>query len=202
MNLNQVTLPVREMPTATAFYRKLGFLQIVDSPHYARFECPNGISFSLILESATFDNTAVIYFEQQGLDEWVDSLLAKGIVFDQMPTDMRYLWREAITHDPSGNKIKLYWAGENRLNPPWRVELADPITSNLRCEISTDNVVEQCVETLCQKGCKMLWADIDALEKGVKLAELAGLSLSQRLQVLTELKAIIAVYDSSDGCAI
>jgi hypothetical protein len=35
---------------------------------------------------------------------------------------MSYLWREAVLHDPSGNKIKLYWAGENRLNPPWRVE--------------------------------------------------------------------------------
>lgn len=41
----------------------------------------------------------------------------------QEPTDMDYLWREAVLHDPSGNRIKLYWAGENRLNPPWRVEL-------------------------------------------------------------------------------
>ena len=40
----------------------------------------------------------------------------------QEPTDQHWLWREAILHDPSGNKIKLYWAGENRLNPPWRVE--------------------------------------------------------------------------------
>jgi hypothetical protein len=29
--------------------------------------------------------------------------------------------REAILCDPSGNMIKVYWAGENRLNPPWRV---------------------------------------------------------------------------------
>ena len=48
--------------------------------------------------------------------------MEKGIEIDQDPTDMNYLWREAIIHDPSGNKIKLYWAGENRLNPPWRVE--------------------------------------------------------------------------------
>lgn len=41
----------------------------------------------------------------------------------QEPTNMDYLWREAVLHDPSGNRIKLYWAGENRLNPPWRVEL-------------------------------------------------------------------------------
>ncbi len=123
MQLNQVTLPVKDMASATEFYRKLGFLQIVDTQHYARFECPdNGSTFSLSLEEGDFVNGAVIYFEHEDLDTWVEELIATGIVFDQMPTDMRYLWREAITHDPSGNKIKLYWAGENRLHPPWRVE--------------------------------------------------------------------------------
>ena len=132
MNLNQVTLPVKNMSQATEFYRKLGFLQIVDTEHYARFECPsimdsnngenNGSTFSLSLDEGEFRNGAVIYFEHQDLDHWVEKLIDKGIAFQQMPTDMSYLWREAITHDPSGNKIKLYWAGENRLNPPWRVE--------------------------------------------------------------------------------
>jgi len=42
MNLNQVTLPVADMETAGAFYRRLGFVQIVDTQHYARFECPQG----------------------------------------------------------------------------------------------------------------------------------------------------------------
>ena len=51
------------------------------------------------------------------------SVMQTSLVFDQDPVDMRYLWPEAVLHDPSGNKIKLYWAGENRLNPPWRVEL-------------------------------------------------------------------------------
>ena len=35
MNLNQVTLPVSNMELATEFYMKLGFTQIVDTPHYA-----------------------------------------------------------------------------------------------------------------------------------------------------------------------
>ena len=125
MNLNQVTLPVKDMDEATDFYRKMGFLQIVDIPHYARFECPVGgstFSLSLALEDGDFKNGAVIYFEHEKLDELVGQLAAKGFIFEQMPTDMRYLWREAALYDPSGNKIKLYWAGENRLNPPWRVE--------------------------------------------------------------------------------
>jgi len=126
MKLNQVTLPVDDMNAATAFYRRLGFLQIVDTPHYARFECPDGAAtFSLSLSEAAFRNGAVIYFESDRLDERVSELRDKGIVFDQLPTDMPYLWREAILHDPAGNKIKLYHAGQNRRHPPWRVERRD-----------------------------------------------------------------------------
>ena len=123
MNLNQITLPVGDMNEATEFYRTLGFTQIVDTPHYARFECPTGdSSFSLSLSEDSFINGAIMYFEHEELDEWVIQLKTKGIVFNQDPLDQRHLWREAILHDPSGNKIKLYWAGENRLNPPWRVD--------------------------------------------------------------------------------
>ena len=78
-------------------------------------------NFSLSLQVEPFENSAVIYFEDAQLDDWVAELKAKGIKFEQEPQDQRYLWREAILQDPSGNKIKLYWAGENRLNPPWRV---------------------------------------------------------------------------------
>ena len=110
------------MPLAVNFYKTLGFNLIVDTAHYARFECPEGdATFSLSLE-ADVKNGAVIYFEHQALDVWVEALITKGIEFEQLPTDQSYLWREAILFDPSGNKIKLYWAGEDRLNPPWRVK--------------------------------------------------------------------------------
>lgn len=124
MNLNQITLPVHNMQEATSFYRKLGFLQIVDTPHYARFESIEGeATFSLSLDDDNAPNRTTIYFEHEQLDELVKELEADGIDFAQQPTDERHLWREAVLYDPSGNKIKLYWAGENRLNPPWRVEL-------------------------------------------------------------------------------
>lgn len=122
MDLNQVTLPVRDIPAAVQFYLTLGFTLIVDTPHYARFACPMGnATFSLALDENTFSNGAVIYFEIEKLDERVAQLIEKGIEFEQLPTEQRYLWKEAIVKDPSGNKIKLYWAGENRVNPPWRV---------------------------------------------------------------------------------
>lgn len=125
MNMNQVTVPVHDMGKAAEFYRSMGFLQIVDTPHYARFACTEGDStFSLSLDEGAVDNPSVIYFEHEDLDGLVAALKTKGMEFDQDPTDMSYLWREAVLHDPSGNKIKLYWAGENRLNPPWRVELS------------------------------------------------------------------------------
>ena len=121
MNMNQVTLPVADIDAAADFYRRMGFTQIVDTPHYARFECPNGEgTFSLMLDNR--ENGAVIYFEHEALDEWVLSLKSKGFCFDHEPEDMPYLWREALLRDPSGNRIKLYWAGENRRYPPWRVE--------------------------------------------------------------------------------
>ncbi|MAD89171.1 MAG: glyoxalase [Pseudoalteromonas sp.] len=122
MNLNQVTLPVKNIPIAVEFYQTLGFKLIVDTPHYARFMCPEGeATFSLSLNENDFNSGTTIYFEHEQLDEWVANLQDKGIEFTQLPTDERFLWREAVLYDPSNNKIKLYWAGENRLNPPWRV---------------------------------------------------------------------------------
>jgi hypothetical protein len=42
MDLNQVTLPALDVGESAEFFKRMGFLQIVDSPHYARFECPDG----------------------------------------------------------------------------------------------------------------------------------------------------------------
>jgi len=126
MNLNQVTLPVTDMDAAAAFYRRMGFLQIVDSPHYARFECPEGEStFSLHLDPDAGRHGVVVYFEHEALDAWVAELTDRGFRFLQAPTDQPWLWREAALEDPSGNLLKLYWAGDNRLHPPWRVERRD-----------------------------------------------------------------------------
>lgn len=69
MELNQITLPVKDMDAAVNFYLKLGFTQIVDTPHYSRFSCPEGNStFSLSLETEEFENRSVIYFEHEELD--------------------------------------------------------------------------------------------------------------------------------------
>lgn len=124
MNLNQVTLPTTDLDHSVAFYRGMGFTLIVHSPpRYARFECPDGdTTFSLHLVDHPTDNTGVVvYFECVDLDAKVDGLIAAGFEFTKLPTDERWLWREARLTDPSGNVICLFLAGENRKNPPWRV---------------------------------------------------------------------------------
>jgi catechol 2,3-dioxygenase-like lactoylglutathione lyase family enzyme len=124
MNLNQVTVPARNIAESVVFYRKLGLIQIVDSPHYARFECPDGeATFSLHLAGELdLGSTVVIYFEHEDVDALCERMREEGLEFRQMPQDEPWLWREARLKDPSGNSICLYWAGENRKNPPWRIQ--------------------------------------------------------------------------------
>ena len=123
MNLNQVTLPAIDIKVSAAFFTKMGFCQIVESEHYARFECPQGdATFSIHKAPHTqSSNGAVIYFETADLDAKVAKLKELGFSFSQEPQDEPWLWREARLNDPSGNVICLYWAGENRRNPPWRI---------------------------------------------------------------------------------
>lgn len=123
MNLNQVTLPALNIAESVAFYKRMGFELIVDASHYARFRCPQGeASFSVHqVEAVPESSGVVVYFENEALDQTVKDLQARGIQFSQEPRDEPWLWREARTKDPSGNVICLYWAGINRLYPPWRL---------------------------------------------------------------------------------
>lgn len=125
MNLNQVTVPSRNVANAILFYEKLGLKLIVKSlPNYARFECPDGNStFSIHLtEKLPKGDGVYVYFECQDLDEHVASLKEKGIQFEKEPNDERWLWREARLKDLDGNQLILFYGGENRLNPPWRIK--------------------------------------------------------------------------------
>lgn len=123
MNLNQVTVPTTNMEDSLNFYQILGFQLLVKSPHYLRFKVPEGEStFSVILsESKTKENPIHVYFECTELDKTVKKLKAKGVSFTQDPIDQPWLWREAHLKDPAGNELILYYAGENRLIPPWKV---------------------------------------------------------------------------------
>ena len=124
MELNQVTLPARDVAASVAFYRQMGFELIVDAPHYARFKSITGeATFSVhAVEEMPEPSRTIVYFECASVDEEVSVLKSKGFAFTQEPRDERWLWREARLQDPAGNLLCLYHAGENRLNPPWRVK--------------------------------------------------------------------------------
>lgn len=128
MNLNQITLPALDIPAGVTFYREMGFIQIVSSSHYARFECPVGdATFSLHrVEAVAPDTGVVVYFECDDLDARVATLEARGFSFDLLPTDQAWLWREAKLKDPSGNVLCLFRPGANRRNPPWRIAAGAP----------------------------------------------------------------------------
>ena len=125
MNLNQVTVPSLDLGKSIPFYQKLGLKLLVEAlPHYARFECPVGDStFSIHqVDQLPKGEGVYVYFECNDLDAQVDEMQAMGLVFQEMPTDKRWLWREARLKDLDGNNLILFYAGENRKNPPWKIQ--------------------------------------------------------------------------------
>lgn len=125
MNLNQVTIYSDKPLETVEFYQKLGLKIIVDSlPRYARLLCPDGdATLSVhIAENVSPQSNIVLYFECDDLDTKVAELKNLGLKFESEPQDQTWLWRETYLTDPNSNKICLFYAGENRQNPPWRVK--------------------------------------------------------------------------------
>lgn len=116
-------LGVTDLERSVAFYENLGLHQIVADADYARFEVPEGgstLSLDLVDEPAEPGNVSV-YFESDDLDSLVGELQRRGVAFESPPEDKDYLWREAVLRDPDGHRIILFHAGENRLDPPWKL---------------------------------------------------------------------------------
>lgn len=123
MDLNQVTIGSTDLERAQRFYLTLGLRLIVRNDRYLRFECPDGDStFSVELSASPPPGSSVtIYFESADLDALCERLRTQGVTFDQEPTDMAWLWREARLRDPDGHQLCLFRGGQNRKNPPWRI---------------------------------------------------------------------------------
>jgi catechol 2,3-dioxygenase-like lactoylglutathione lyase family enzyme len=125
MNLNQITVPSLDLSKSIPFYQKLGLELIVEVlPHYARFLCPDGnATFSIHkVEEIQKGEGIHVYFECENLDEKVAGLIEEGIQFEEAPNDKFWLWREARLKDIDGNQIILFYGGENRINPPWKIK--------------------------------------------------------------------------------
>lgn len=124
MELNQVTVPCTDYAASVEFYRKLGLVQIVDSPpRYARFESSAGSTLSIhAVDDGAVPGAATVYFEVPDVDASVAAIRARGLEFEADPVDQPWLWREACLRDPADNRICIYHAGKNRRHPPWRID--------------------------------------------------------------------------------
>lgn len=124
MRLNQITAAARDLEQSIAFYEVLGLKLIVQSPHYARFELPRGgATFSLHITDGAIprENAPQLYFECNDVDFEVRRLKHAGVAIERDPRMQDWLWYEAWLRDPAGNQICLFNAGDNRRNPPWRI---------------------------------------------------------------------------------
>lgn len=128
LRLNQVTLGALDMAASVAFYQNLGLTLIVDSaPRYVRFEFPEndyGERATLSLHGVEPEWTPsgdwpLIYFEVDDVAAFISEASLTPLA---PPKVQSYLWEEADIIDPSGNRIRLFKAGETRRFPPWRVE--------------------------------------------------------------------------------
>ena len=128
MRLNHVTLEVSDVEASADFYVRLGLTQIVaDYPKYARLLASEGETTLSLHRAgqASTARTASIHFEVDDVDGTVGTLKQAGFDFASEAVDQPYLWREAVLLDPDRNRIFIYHAGENRLNPPWRLKAED-----------------------------------------------------------------------------
>jgi catechol 2,3-dioxygenase-like lactoylglutathione lyase family enzyme len=127
VRLNQVTVGSVDLAASEEFYNILGLRLIVRDDRYLRFECPDGDStFSIELVDAVPSTAAItIYFESDDIDRLCDRLIAQGVVLDNEPEDMPWLWREARLSDPDGHHLCIFRAGDTRRYPPWRIS-GDP----------------------------------------------------------------------------
>lgn len=125
MRLNQVTAYATDLDASIAFYQVLGLRLIVKSPHYARFELPQGeATFSLHITEGPIprENAPQLYFECLDVDFEVRRLKLAGVEIEREPVAQSWLWHEAWLRDPAGNQICLFNAGDARRYPPWRID--------------------------------------------------------------------------------
>jgi len=125
MRLSHVTLFVADMARSRAFYAKLGFELIVDTPHYSRFITEGDATLSIEKHDGeplpARVQIGLEFASAAALDAKVGALRAAGVAIADGPADRRWLWRDALIIDPDGHQLLLLHAGENKLNPPWRV---------------------------------------------------------------------------------
>jgi catechol 2,3-dioxygenase-like lactoylglutathione lyase family enzyme len=130
MRLSHVTLQASDIPRSRAFYIALGFEILVDEAHYCRFltridEGPGDETLSIEKHAGAIQPAAQLGLEfptPAALDAYAAVLRLKGVAVAEGPIDRSWLWRDARVFDPDFHEWMLFFAGKNKLDPPWRVK--------------------------------------------------------------------------------
>lgn len=112
-SVGQISVPVRELESAVAFYRdRLGLRLLMEVPGAAFFEC-GGVRLMLSRpESPEFDHPAsIVYYRVDDLEASYRALLGRGVEFVREPSIIarlpdHELWM-AFLRDPAGNMLAL-----------------------------------------------------------------------------------------------
>lgn len=68
-------------------------------------------------------------------------------------------------------------------------------------KLTTDNeLIDNCLERLCQQGCRSVNQVIQQLEQGQKIDSIAHLDATHQQKLLHELKSLMAVYEITLSC--
>ena len=129
MRMSHVTLFVTDVARSRSFYCALGFELIVDECHYCRFltrtdEGSGDETLSIERRPGPLAPAAQLGLEfpsRDALDRYVEGLSARGLSLAEELVERSWLWRDARILDPDGHEWMLFFAGKNKLDPPWRV---------------------------------------------------------------------------------
>ena len=124
MRISHVMLHVSDIARARVFYEHLGFQLIVAADHYCRFIVGGETTLSIEGHSGSITPSAHVCIEfdtPAALDAEIARLAGMGVAIAEQPNDKSWLWREARLIDPDGHILIYFFAGENKLDPPWRV---------------------------------------------------------------------------------
>jgi len=123
---NIVTLGVQDFDSQRAFYRRLGWPQVLDSEDFAVFELRGALLALFPVDKLAADARAepevgrggirfsiIISVDDPGeVDELADRMRAAGATPTKPPTDAEFFeGRDAYFTDPEGNYWEIAWAG-------------------------------------------------------------------------------------------
>ena len=122
---NVITLGVRDLPAARAFYRRLGWPQVVDADDFAAFELRGAVLALFPVEKLAADGHAepepggggirftigVMAENPEDVDELTELVREAGGRVTKEPVDAEFFeGRSAYVADPEGNYWEIAWA--------------------------------------------------------------------------------------------